>query len=475
MYTALKVDESQVVGMPFVYIYFLFVLLLSAHWVYKGEVKHKFEILVLCFYLMTGNLNDLLTFAIPGISFFEIQPDRFLFFMFSFFLIRQFYFSKESFEFKNFWNIPWFIVILTFYALFKIISLSSHSDTIEFPEIIIKSLHVVNVLVIILSLRVLFSPKLIEILGKALLVGAITTCLVSFVQIGIDPLFARTGDVRIAFGSVYRVNGIFNAEYFSSYYLIIATAWVLTNYEDGYKKIGLVSLYFIGIFLTFHRMSWLLIFLVLAIYFLFLAKPQMDKLLLAGMTGITLLLVVFLIFQREIVNSTLVKERVTETVDSRFGYYDMVFDNIGDKPILGYGNHDNEVYYYSMLHITRMRERATGAAGGIHSGYLSAMFYYGIPAFLSFTLFVLSTIIYFARLYIKTVNPIFSIAFVLAFVYGIANITNTLLFSEYLGIFFAIFIGLGLGARYYSMEEEEETTLENEHSQQFSQQLKHVV
>ncbi len=475
MYTALKVVEGQVVGMPFVYLYFLFVLILSASWVYKSDVKHKFETLVLCFYLMTGNLNDLLTFAIPGVSFFEIQPDRFLFFMFSFFLVRQFYFSKESFEFKNFWKIPWFMIILTFYTLFKIISLSSHSDTIEFPEIIIKSLHVINVLVIILSLRVLFSPKLIEILGKALLVGAIATCLVSFVQIGIDPLFARTGDVRIAFGSVYRVNGIFNAEYFSAYYLIIASTWVLTQYEDGYKKLGLVLLYSIGIFLTFHRMSWLLFFVVLAIYFVVLAKPQMDKLLLAGMTGLTVLLVLFLIFQREIVNSTLVKERVTETVDSRFGYYDMVFDNIGDKPILGYGNHDNEVYYYSMLHITRMRERATGAAGGIHSGYLSAMFYYGIPAFLSFTLFVLSTIIYFARLYIKTANPIFSIAFVLAFVYGIANITNTLLFSEYLGIFFAIFLGIGLGARYYSMEEESETTLADKHTQQFSQQYKHMV
>ena len=472
MYTALKVIDGQVVGMPFIYIYFLFALLLSASWVYKSDVKHKFEILVLCFYLMTGNLNDLLTFAIPGVSFFEIQPDRFLFFMFSFFLIRRFYFSNEPFEFKNFWKIPWFMIILTFYGLFKIISLGSHSNTIVFSEVLIKSLHVVNILIIILSLRVLFSPKLIEILGKAILVGAIVTCLVSFVQIGIDPMFVRTGDVRIAFGSVYRVNGIFNAEYFSAYYLIIASTWVLTKFEDGYKKLGLVILFFLGIFLTFHRMSWLLFVLVLAIYFVVLAKPQMDKLLLAGMTGVTILLVIFLVFQREILNSTLVKERVTEEVGSRFGYYDMVFDNIGDQPFFGYGNHDNEVYYYSMLHITRMRERATGAAGGLHSGYLSAMFYYGIPAFLSFTLFVISTIIYFARLYIKTANPIFSIVFVLAFVFGISNMTNTLLFEESLGIFFAIFIGIGLGARYYSMEKEEEKT---SGQTQFSQQIKHAI
>jgi len=472
MYTALKVVDGQVVGMPFVYLYFLFVLMLSAYWVYKSEVKHKFETMVLCFYLMTGNLNDLLTFAIPGVSFFEIQPDRFLFFMFSFFLVRQFYFSKEPFEFKFFWKIPWFIIILICYALFKITSLGYNSGSVLFPEMIIKSLHVINALVIIFSIRVLFSPELIEIIGKTILVGAVVTCLISFIQIGIDPMFARTGDVRIAFGDVYRVNGLFNAEYFSSYYLIIASAWVLTKYEDGYKKLSLVCLYSVGIFLTFHRMSWLLFFLVLVIYFVVLAKPQMDKLLLAGMTGLSVLLVIFLVFQREILNSTLVKERVTETVDSRFGYYDMVFDNIGDRPILGYGNHDNETYYYSMLHITRMRERATGAAGVIHSGYLSAMFYYGIPAFLFFTLFIISTIIYFAKLYIKTSKPIFSITFVLAFVFGIANMTNTLLFSEYLGILFAIFLGFGLGARYYGLEKQDDVHLKHE---EFIQQLKHLA
>jgi hypothetical protein len=468
----LKVVGGDVVGMPFVYLYFLIALLLGAYWVKNSGVKYKFEILILSFYLMTGNLNDLLTFAIPGVSFFEIQPDRFLFFMFLFFLVRRFYFSNEPFEVKVSWRIPWFMVMLMCYILFKIISLGSHPDTILFPELLIKSLHVINVLVIILSLRLIFSPELIEIIGKAILVGAIATCLVSFVQMGVDPMFARTGDVRIAFGDVYRVNGIFNAEYFSAYYLIIASAWALTKLEDGFIKFGLVSMYSLGIFLTFHRMSWVLFILVLGIYFLVVAKPQMDKLLLAGMTGITILLVLFLAFQREILNSTLVKERVTETVDSRFGYYNMVFDNIGDKPILGYGNHDNEVYYYSMLHITRMRERATGAAGGIHSGYLSAMFYYGIPACLFFTLFVLSTMVYFARLYLRTHNPIFSITFFLALVYGISNITNTLLFSEYLGLYFAIFLGLGLGARYYYMEEQNETPAEQE---QVFQQYKRVV
>ena len=198
----LKVVGDNVVGMPFVYVYFLITMLLSAYWVNNSEVKYKFETLILAFYLMTGNLNDLLTFAIPGVSFFEIQPDRFLFFMFLFFLVRRFYFSDEPVEVRDSWRMPWFMIMLICYALFKIISLGSHPESVLFPELLIKSLHVINVVVIIFSLRLMFSPELIEIVGKAILVGAIVTCLVSFVQIGIDPMFARTGDIRIAFGNV---------------------------------------------------------------------------------------------------------------------------------------------------------------------------------------------------------------------------------------------------------------------------------
>ena len=450
----LKVDEDGIVGLYYIYGYFAIVLLLGFLWVYRSELTYKFEALVLAFYLMTGNLNDLLTFSIPGVSFFEIQPDRFLLLMFSFLLVRRAFFSNEMVIPKNAWTMPWFMVMLILYSLFKVIALFSHADTIEFSEVIIKSLHVVNVLVIIYSLRLIYTPELIKILGKAILVGAIVTCVVSLIQIGYDPLFVRIGDIRIAYGDVYRTNGIFNAEYFSSYFLIIASTWALMKIKRDWIKIALVILYTIGIFLTFHRMSWALHLLVIVFYILFFARPQWDKLLLAGTAGLTVLLLVFMVYQRDVLNSTLVKERVTDKVDSRFGYYNMVFENIGDNPILGYGNQDNEVYYYNMLQITRMRNRASADTGGIHSGYLSAMFYYGIPAFVFFTLFVLSTITYFGKLFLKTRNEFFPIIFFLALVYGLANITNSLLFSEYLGSYFAIYLGLGLGARYYETTEE---------------------
>jgi len=155
----LKVDNGEGVGMIFIYGYFVIALVLGLLWVRRSELRYKFEAFVLAFYLMTGNLNDLLTFAIPGVSFFEIQPDRFLFFMFSFLLVRRAFFSDEMVTPKNSWRMPWFMVMLILYSLFKIISLFSHLDTIKFTEALIKSLHVINVLVIVYTLRLIYTPE----------------------------------------------------------------------------------------------------------------------------------------------------------------------------------------------------------------------------------------------------------------------------------------------------------------------------
>ena len=96
-------------------------------------------------------------------------------------------------------------------------------------------------------------------------------------------------------------------------------------------------------------------------------------------------------------NSSLVKERLTQQVDGRKGYYAMVFDNIGDQPVFGYGDLKNKVYYENLMRITGDRDRAEANTGGIHSGYFTSLFLYGIPAFLCFTLFVVLSTVYYSK------------------------------------------------------------------------------
>ncbi|MCB0599345.1 MAG: hypothetical protein KDD28_35065, partial [Phaeodactylibacter sp.] len=104
-----------------------------------------------------------------------------------------------------------------------------------------------------------------------------------------------------------------------------------------------------------------------------------------------------------------------------------------------------EVYYQSMLQITGQYNRASGQDGGIHSGYFSTLFYYGVPAFVFYVLFVTLAIFYFYRL--TQYNIFFAIPFLIAVIYALGNLTNTLMYSG-IGVFYAIHLGMGLGARY---------------------------
>lgn len=142
-------------------------------------------------------------------------------------------------------------------------------------------------------------------------------------------------------------------------------------------------------------------------------------------------------------NSSLVQERLTDNVDRRQGYYSMVLNNIGNKPFFGYGDLKNEVYYTNIMKITGSRSRATAESGDLHSGYFSAMYLYGIPAFISFVLFVVLSVWYYARTY--NTHPYFVIPFLVSIIYMMGNLTNTFLFLKYLAILYAIHIGIGMG------------------------------
>lgn len=85
------------------------------------------------------------------------------------------------------------------------------------------------------------------------------------------------------------------------------------------------------------------------------------------------------------------------------------------------------------------------------------MFYYGVPAFIFFTAFVLMALLYFGQLY--RYHPFFAVPFLLGLLYVIGNLTNTLLFQQYMSIIYAIHLGLGLGFRYLMTSSEEELSI----------------
>ena len=438
---------EQITGYKFfVYGYLALALVLAIRLVYKPEVKYRFELGVLSFYLMTGNLNDLLKIKIPGVSFFEIQPERLLFLLFSFFLVRQILFVRRPVEEVARPALPMFKVFLYITAVLVTLSQLVNIESVGVQDMVVDLVKTLTMLVLIYSLQVMSNENTFQILGKSIVIGAVSSTLIGFVQLFFDPEFMRLGIVRLAYGDVLRSNGLFGEEYYHSYFLIIATVWVLVYEKREYMKILLLGLFSLGVLSSFHRMSLVAMAVVVGVFFIFIRKVAVEKLAFTGLMGMAGILIVLLFFSDAFLSSSAVKNRLLDSVGGRKGYYTMVFDHIGEKPMLGFGNYRNDVYYYSMLEITRDRKRATGETGSIHNGYLEAMFYYGIPAFCCFVAFILLAIVYFGKLISR--NFFFAIPFMVAIIYGLSNLTNTFIFSKYLSILFAIHIGLGMGARY---------------------------
>ncbi len=435
-----KIDEAQ---LPYFYIYFVIAGVIALYLLVKSGSKHKFELFFMSFYLLTGNINELLTIKIPGFSFFEIQPERLLFFILSFFIVRKMFFSKEKLQFSFDKSIPWFEVALYAYVVMLTVSALYNISETGIADAVISIYDATAFLVIMISIRLMADKPSYDLIGKSIIIGAMASSLIGLVQLGIDPYFLRIGDNREAFGSFLRSNGIFSTEYFNSYYLIIAIVWTLTTIKNNLLKISLVALFSIGVISSFQRMSWVILALVLVTYLVFIKKMALEKLFFTGLALIAIILSISIFYYQDLMKSSLVKERLSERVDSRKGYYAMVLDNIGKKPVFGYGNLKNEVYYVNLMRITGDRDRATATTGDLHSGYFSALFLYGIPASIFFTLFVILSVLYYSKSF--NIDLYFVLPFLVSILYMIGNLTNNFLFLNYISILYAIHIGIGMG------------------------------
>lgn len=429
---------------------FILYILLSGVYTFWLTMKSKTEgrlvTFLLAWFLMMGSYTMIVRLKLPGISFFEIQPDRFIFLLFSFILISTFLYAKRRSINKDVYRpiqSP-FEKVLEYYIIFVIISKITHIKGEGVPDTVVEITEILTAYITYLMVKRYGDKGMIQVFGRVIITTAIISSLVAILQIVHDSYFLRIGDNRIAFGSLLRANGIFSREYNHSYFVILGMVWTMVGIHKDTIKFPLIGLFLIGVFCSFMRMSWIIAFLVFMLYILIVRKLRFSILLVSGISIATVIMFVLMVFSRQIFGSTLVEERLSDGIESRFGYYEMVLVNIPNKPIFGYGGRKNEVYYNWMLKITGQLVRATGERGSIHNGYLANMFFYGIPAFILFVWFIYLLIKYFSGL--AKQNQFYSIPLFMCILYMIANLTNSFLLNKYLGLVLAIHIGLGVAA-----------------------------
>lgn len=446
MEPSISVPAAAGGSLNFIYLQLLLGAIIAVYLVMKHRTPYRLELVVIAFFLLTGEYNFLLKFKIPGISFFEIQPGRFIFLLFLFFWGQKLLTSGLKRDPRKERSIPAFKSALYLCVGSIVLSQLMHLEKVGFSEVVVQAIFGLTFIIIIETLQVIGDEVTFGIIGRAVIIGAVFSSVISLIQVGYDPSFMRVGDSRGAFGDVIRANGMFWGEYTNGYFLIIATIWSLTLLKNKFIQGLLVGLFTLAIFTTFHRMSWLVLIICLSIYFFMIKTPALDRLILAALLAGAVLLTGTLLFYRDIAHSSLVKERLNDSVEGREGYWSMVFNHIGEKPIFGFGNSDNEVYYTNMLRVTRERDRATGASGDLHNGYLQIMFINGIPSFIFFTAFVILCIFYFGK-WLGS-HLYFAIPFLFSIVYLFANMTNNFTFNKHMALLCAIHIGVGMGIKH---------------------------
>ena len=410
--------------------------LISLYITWKSETKEKLILFMMSFFLMTGNMNKAL----------GVNPQKLIMLGCIFVLFRQFIINRKPIINTKTYVMPWFEVFFYIFFTYAAISQVYNLDLVGFDDVKNTILNMTTVVIAYFTLRVFTDKPMIEGIAKAIIIGAIISSVFSIIQIAIDPLFMRIGGARIAFGTLPRANGTFVNEYFNSYFLIIGLVWTIIYVKSNTWRMVLMGLFSLGVVSSFQRMSWLILMLVITIYLLKIANIKIERLILAGFAGATLMLAGAMIFMDDVMSSSMVEERLSEVPSYRLEYWNLALSNIDDKPVFGFGTiKDNEVYYVGMVNILGVLERATGEEGDLHSGYFGSMFYFGVPAAIFFIIFVIMTPVYFNKL--MSQHIFFVIPFLLSLLYLIGNLTNTFLLDKPLAFLVFIHYGLAMGAR----------------------------
>ena len=319
-------------------------------------------------------------------------------------------------------------------------------DLLTIKDIIVNSTQILAFLAVYLVIKRTADEEMIKTLINALIIVCIFSSMIGIFQFLVNPLFFKLASGRDAFYGVIRSTGIYRYEYTQSYFLITGIILVLFTVRSKLLKYTLIGLFLFGIISTFHRMSWISIILLFALYLIGIKKKIVWKTVTVGSVLIVFIFLGSSIFfqDNKIKSSSFVQDRLlSDTLTNRIELYKITLKTIPQSWIVGFGSKNSNVYYHAMLQAGMPENWAMGEAGGIHNLYLNILFFKGIPSMILFLLFIIFAFRYFERL--GKIRHIFYFIPLLELVkYTISNMSNSFPLSDELGLLLAILLGTGV-------------------------------
>jgi O-antigen ligase len=433
----------------YLYIYVFLTFLIAVYLILKSGPTHKYITFIIAYWILAGSVLNTEYFIIDIERLpFDLQPNRIIFILFTIYLILVWAGKIKNVRVKT--REPKFEKYLFLYISLSIVIDVIHTvDILTTKDIILNSTQILTFLVIYLVLKRTADREMINVFIKSLLIACIFSSLIGIYQFLVNPFFFRLGSERLAYAGLLRSNGIFHAEYIQSYFLIMGIVLILFTIPKKLLKYSLLIIFLTAIIFTFHRMSWIVLIIILTLYLIEVKKKKVWQ--MAALGSIAILLVFLLLSNfpsklTEVRNSPFIQDRLfADTMTGRIGYYKMVLRNIPQNWLIGFGSRKSDVYYYGMLEAGASKSYALGEEGGIHNGYLEIMFYNGIPSLILYLLFNFLIFLYFWRLagfkHIFYFIPLFVLIMNI-----LSNLTNGFPLSSDLGLLLAVFLGIGVAA-----------------------------
>lgn len=447
--------------MIFEIVYLIIVTLLSLMLLRKYEQKFFMGLMTfwLLGYPILGRTEFMLSATIGGVQL-DFQPNRWLLVILGTVFVfrvlnsaigrrrRGVKLKKVLFGFNSF-------VVL--YTLLTILAIVNHVDSIGGWS---RALALISNALVFLLVYYFSMEKISKSDFQVFLQTAqgllIFSMLVSVIQFFISPEFFRYGVERAAFSNFVRSNGIFYAEYDQGMYAIFVL-WLTLNRGAWVRQISVFIASGLVVILSMHRLSWLILAVLLVIYGAVSIRRQAVNALAAGLLCISvalLLLAAMLIpwDDPNVVNvlSELFTERIrSDTLSIRRDYNMFGLELIRKYP-LGLGSYETKIYHdeafaFALIGITPVGQESRMALV-VHNGFLSAGVKAGVLGMISFGVFLLGLCVHFLRASIRSGKSQYPPLFI-ALTYLLYNTTNDFSdFSNQLPVLFGLLIGYFLSA-----------------------------
>ena len=283
------------------------------------------------------------------------------------------------------------------------------------------------------SIRSFITDKDFNLLLRSIVVFAMISAFVGFIQFLIDPGFLRIGVNRWAFDQYIRSNGLFSAEYDQGFFQISSLLICFSIYRNRFLPLIMILVSGAAVFVTMHRLSWAawcIALIIIGYNELRTRKYGFASLFL----GLAILIMIFSIGTSRISKSAFfqaMKARLyADTLIVRTDYYRFAFDVIRNNPF-GIGSYWTS--YYSQFAYNKgmpfnYDDYAHPVAFVVHNGFLSAGVLHGIVGFITFSLFVGGNILFYVDKFWKDSNK-FLLPFGMSVIFLVYNLTQD--FSDF--------------------------------------------